>query len=133
MTIRRVGRGCGQALRGLDARHPRHVEVHEHDVGLALEHDLDARRGHRRLAHDLNAMVAEQSDEPAPEQLVVVDDDDPRSVAGAHRPLPPGVGTHAPGAAQRCGRGTRAATSAIIPMNGVDPRSHCPCGPLGMK
>ena len=59
----------------------RHVDVDEHDVGLALEDHVDGRVDLGRLADHLRA-VAELGPHPTAEQVVVVDQED----AGSPQP-----------------------------------------------
>jgi hypothetical protein len=60
----------------VDAAHPRHVQVHDDDVGSELAHDPHRLGAARRLADDLDSLLLEQVPEPGPEQIVVVDDQD---------------------------------------------------------
>ena len=71
----------------LDAVHPRHVQIHQHDLGSEIPH-LPQRLGAAvRLAGDQHALLLEQAAQPRAKQVVVVDDQDSRreSLVGAVR------------------------------------------------
>jgi bifunctional DNase/RNase len=76
-------RAQGEHLaRGLDPAHPRHREVHEDHVGPAGVDRDDRLVTRRRLAHDVDPVLAQQGRESRAEQGVVVDDE------SAHGPGP---------------------------------------------
>jgi hypothetical protein len=63
----------------LDAGDPRHVEVHDHDVGLELRHPAKRRLAARGLS-GVEAALRDERAEARAEQIVVVHDQDPRLV-----------------------------------------------------
>src|SRR5207249_2553651 len=66
-----------EPLRRLDAVEHRHADVHQHDVGLELERELDRLGAVRRAADDLDAVVRVQDRlERLEEEALVIGDED---------------------------------------------------------
>ena len=61
----------------LDAAHDRHRQVHHDDVGLELGGERNGGPAVCRLARDLEPLALEQPAEPAPEERVVVYQEEP--------------------------------------------------------
>ena len=78
----RQRRVTADVARGLDAGHPRHVEIHDDDVGRREADVLQRLRAGRRLGDDLHALLLEQVPEPRPEEVVVVDEQHADRVLG---------------------------------------------------
>ena len=80
---------------GLDPGAVREPDVHDDDVGLELAAHLGRLRDRARLGDDLEPLAPiEERDEPLPDDLVVVDDDEPQRACEltlghrCHPPLP---------------------------------------------
>ena len=75
---------------GLDAVHPRHLDVHQDDVGARRAGLLDGLEAVGRLGHDLDVVLDRQHHrEPRAHHRVVVDEEHPQACRG-------GFGPHAP-------------------------------------
>ena len=60
--------------RRLDAGDARHVQVHDDDVGRQLADEAQRRLAVVRLSGHLEALLLEEAAQPAPEEIVVVDE-----------------------------------------------------------
>src|SRR5690606_23374220 len=72
----RAGGGCKHLRRRLDTVHPRHLDVHEHDVGLELGCEVHGRNAVGGLSDDLHVVGSADEDVErfAHERLVVGDE-----------------------------------------------------------
>jgi len=81
----RVGETLADASRGFDARRPGHAHVHDDHVGRHLLRSVDGLDPVGGLADDLDVgLLGEDEVQAAPEQRVVVDDDDADGLALVH-------------------------------------------------
>ena len=108
-------RACGlDPADRLDPVQDRHLDVHQHDVGAAGERELDALGAVARLARDVQVGLGlQQRLHPAADELLIVDEDDPR------RPVAHAAGTAwtpptASSAARSSGSVARSAITARI-------------------
>src|SRR5690606_2757731 len=83
--------GLQQAPRCLDAVHPRHAYVHQHDVRAGHRQTLERLGAVAGLADDLHVVLAvDQHRETCADHLLVVDQEDPdRGRDGAHSGILP--------------------------------------------